>query len=102
MAVIGKFENGMVLVRETVAGPAVYATADPPTIVFSDLSQVDAVISLEMEDGWIASDEGLVGQTLTFRIRGDDATPVDDDPLREVADGQNRSGQNIVAVAVGR
>ena len=102
MAVIGKFENGRLLVREAVNGPASYATAAPPTITFDDLTQVEAVISLGMEAGFIASNEGLVGRVLTFRIRAQDATAVDNDPLREIADGQNRSGEEIVAVAVGR
>jgi hypothetical protein len=102
MAIIGKFENGALLVRETVAGPASYLAGTPPTIVFSDLSQVDAVISLDMEGGFIASNEGLVGQILTFRIRGQDATPADDAAKREITDAENRSGENITAVAVGR
>jgi hypothetical protein len=102
MAIIGKLENGRLLVRETVAGPASYLAAAPPTIVFSDLSQVEDVISLHMEGGFIASNEGVVGQTLTFRIRAQDGTPADDAALREITDVENRSGENIVAVAVGR
>jgi hypothetical protein len=102
MAIIGKLENGRLLVRETVAGPVSYATATPPTIVFSDLSQVEEVIALHMEAGFVASNEGLVDQTLTFRIRAQEATATDDDPFREITDGQNRSGEDIVAVAVGR
>lgn len=103
MTVIGKFENGMLLVRELVAGPASYATAAPPTMTFSDLSQVDEVVSIVGEGGHLVERVSFTGQILTFRIRGLDAAgATDGDPLLEIPDAQDESANNYIGIAVGR
>ena len=104
MTVIGTFPGGFKLVEESVAGPGSYATAGPPTIVFSDLNQaVEQILSMKCED-----DErqmtfaGLTGRTLTFRIRGENV-PIATvgDAGDEIADGVDVSGNTYVALAYG-
>lgn len=103
MAVIGKFENGRLLVSERVAGPANYLTGAPPAIVFSDLSVVEEVISLQMDSGHIIQELATVLASVTFRIRGLDAAGMaDGDPMLEIPDGQDESGSIITGFAYGR
>ena len=103
MAIIGQFENGALLVRETVAGPASYSTAAPPAITFSDLSQVDAVLSLVADNGHLVNVDAIVGQVVDFRMRGLDAAgATDGDVLLEIPDAQDESGTDITGIAVGR
>lgn len=103
MTVIGKMPNGFTLVEAAVAGPASYATATPPTIVFTDLAQnVEAVLGLYASDGREMSLAGLAGRTLTFRIRAEATTPADNAAFREIADGQNMSANTYRALAYGR
>ena len=105
MTVIGRQPGGFLLVSETVAGPASYATATPPTIVFNDLSQnVEQVLSLVAEtDGRQMTRAALSGRTLSFRVRGDN-NPIGTvgDPGDEVADTTNLSGNTYRALAYGR
>lgn len=104
MTVIGRLPNGFLLVEEAVAGPASYATATPPTIVFSDLNQnVEQVLILNAEDDERQMTEvSLVGRTLTFRIRGEN-NPVGTvgDTGDEIADAVDVSGSNYRALAYG-
>ena len=103
MTIIGKFENGAVLVREAVAGPASYSTAAPPAITFSDLNQIDEVISLTIDSGHVVNEDAIALQVVDFRIRGLDAAgATDGDPMLEIPDSQDMSAFTIVGLAVGR
>ncbi len=96
--------DGFSLVRETVLGPASYATATPPTVDMDDLTQVEGVLSIFIDDGRIAQVVSLVGQTVTFRIRGD-ANPVPGTTgaiFVEAPDGTDLSSDNITVLAYGR
>lgn len=94
--------NNFLLSREVVAGPASYATATPPTIVMSDLKDVEAVVSLEIDSGHNLQVTDITGQIVTFRIRGLDAAGMSDgDPMLEIPDAQDMSGFNITALAYG-
>ena len=87
---------------ETVAGPASYATATPPTIVMSDLSDIEAVVSLEIDSGHNIQVISRIGQIVTFRIRGLDAAgATDGDPMLEIPDAQDMSTFIITCLAVG-
>ncbi|MFQ6030619.1 MAG: hypothetical protein ACE5Q6_24370 [Dehalococcoidia bacterium] len=104
MAILGNLPNGFTLVEEAVAGPASYATASPPTIDFDDLAQnVEQVISVTSDDGRHVQVASLSGRTLTFRVRGLDAAGMaDGDPMLEVPDATNLSGNTYRALAYGR
>lgn len=96
--------SGFTLVTEVAAGPASYATATPPTIEIGDLRQVDAVISIFIDDGHSCQFVSLVGQTVTFRVRGD-SVPIQStagEAHDEVTDGVDLSGSNITVLAYGR
>ncbi len=101
--IIGKFENGAVLVSERVAGPASYATGAPPAIVFSDLSQVEEIISLVIDSGHNVQELVTTLASVTFRLRGLDAAGMaDGDPMLEIPDAQDMSAFFITGLAVGR
>lgn len=103
MTVIGQFENGAVLARESVAGPSSYATATPPEITFSDLSQIDEILSLTMDSGHVVNVDSITGQVVAFRIRGLDAAGMSDgDPMLEITDGIDVDAFVIIGIAVGR
>ena len=104
MTVLGRLPGGFLLVEQSVAGPASYATASPPTIIFTDLSQnVEQVLSFTADDERQMTLAGLTGRTLTFRVRGDN-NPIGTagDPGGEVADTTNLSGNTYRALAYGR
>ncbi len=96
MTVIGRFGNGMLLVRQAAAGPASYLTGTPPTIVFTDLNQLDEVISLISDDGRPVQRVSIAGKTLTFRIRGQG--------LAQVVAGTvtPTTGANTIVTGIGR
>lgn len=103
MAIIGKFENGALLVRESIAGPASYATATPPQITFSDLNQVEEILSLTINSGHVVNEDGIAGQVVDVRVRGLDAAGASDgDPMLEITDGIDISTFDIIGLAVGR
>lgn len=103
MAIIGKFENGTLLVREAVAGPASYATATPPEITFSDLSQIDEILSLTIDSGHVVNQSAIALQVVDVRVRGLDAAGMSDgDPMLEITDGIDLSAFTIIGLAVGR
>lgn len=103
MAIIGQLENGRLLVSQRVAGPASYATAAPPAIVFSDLSVVEEVLALTIDDGRVVNELVTALASVTFRVRGLDAAGMaDGDPLLEVPDATDLSGSIITGLAYGR
>ena len=104
MTIIGKFDTGFILSEESVAGPASYATATPPTIELSDLRQPEQVISLFIDSGHLCQIVSLVGQTVTFRIRGSDEpiASTAGDPGDETPDNVDHSGDTITCLAYGR
>ena len=111
MAIIGRLDNGLLLVRESVAGPNPYNQGARPTIVFNDLQQsVEAVLSVYVEalgadaGAYVSHNAGVSGRSLTVMVTGEDATDVDGAVHREllVGDGVDLSTKNLVAVAVGR
>ena len=105
MPIVGKLQDGRLLVRESVAGPNPYDQASRPTLVFNDLKQsVEAVLSVSMNSGHLPREFSVVGRTLTVAVHGVDATvALDGEPFRELAvgDAEDLSGINIVALAVG-
>ena len=104
MAVLGVFEDGRVLVRETVAGPASYAAAARPTVVFDDLSQgVETLLAVTGDDGRIVERIGaVVGRTVTFRVLFFDYDAIADGVAIEIVDATDLSGDNYTFLAVGR
>ena len=103
MTVIGEMPGGFKLVTETVAGPGSYATGNPPTITFLDLSQsIEAVIAVFGDDGRHMQFDSFTGRVLTFRVRAEDAAPTNSQEFREVTDATDLSGNNYRAVAFGR
>lgn len=104
MTVIGRLPNGFLLVEAAVVGPASYATATPPTLVFTDLNQnVEQIMVLKCEDDERQMTEvSLVGRTLTFRIRGEN-NPIGTvgDAGDEIADAIDVSGNTYRALAYG-
>lgn len=103
MTVIGKFESGFILSEESVAGPASYATATPPTIELSDLAVPAQVLSIFIDSGHLCELVSLVGQTVTYRIRGSDVpiASTAGDPGDETPDGVDHSGDTITCLAYG-
>lgn len=104
MTVISELPSGFLLVQQSVAGPASYATATPPTLTFTDLAQnVEQVMSLVDGQGRHCQIVSISGRTLTFRVRGLDAAGMaDGDPLLEVPDTTNLSAQTYRALGYGR
>jgi hypothetical protein len=103
MAIIGRLDNGYLLVEESVAGPASYDSGARPAITFDDLSQnVEAVLGIFSDDGRIADQQGLAGRILTFRVRGNSETTADNAGLAEVGDTTDLSGSTYRALAYGR
>lgn len=103
MTIIGKLENGRLLVSERIAGPASYATAAPPALVFSDLSQVEEVLALTIDSGHNIQELVTTLASVTFRIRGLDAAGMaDGDPMLEIPDAQDMSAFIITGLAYGR
>lgn len=103
MTILGKFPGGFTLVEAAVIGPASYSTAAPPTLVFTDLRTVERVLGLKCEDDErMMTEVSLVGQTLTFRIRGD-GNPINTigAPGDEIADAIDVSGNTYRALAYG-
>ena len=99
MTVISDFK----IVTEVAAGPASYATGAPPTILLSDLSVVEGVIAIHIDDGHSCQFVSVVGQTVTFRVRGD-SVPIQataGEAHDEVTDGVDLSGSNITVLAYG-
>ena len=97
--------GGFIISEESVAGPASYATATPPTITFNDFAQnVERVMILKAEDDERQMTEvSIVARVLTFRIRGDN-NPIGTvgDAGDEIADAIDVSGNQYRAVAYGR
>ena len=96
MTVIGRFENGALLVREEVAGPASYATGAPPTIEFSDLRVLDQVVSVISDDGRSVQRASFTGKILTYRVRGQD--------VAQIASGTvvPTTGSDTIVTGIGR
>lgn len=96
MAIIGKLENGRLLVSQRVAGPASYANAAPPAIVFSDLSQVEEIVSMQIDDGRSIQELATTLASVTFRVRGQG--------LAQVASGTvlPTTGTNTIVTGIGR
>ena len=104
MTVVGKLPNGFSLVEAAVAGPASYATATPPTVVFNDLAQnVERVLSLPSPDGRTVQVVSVSGRTLTFRVRGE-TNPIGAAGAahQEVPDTTDLSAVTYRALAYGR
>jgi hypothetical protein len=101
--IIGRLDNGFLLVTEQVAGPASYDAAARPTMVFNDLQQnVERVLAIFSNDGRIADQQALAGRTLTYRVRGNSETTANNAGLAEVADTTNLSTSTYTALAFGR
>ena len=103
MAVIGQFENGRLLVSQRVAGPASYATAAPPAIVFEDLSVVEEVLALTIDDGRGVQELVTTLASVTFRVRGE-SNPIGAAGAahEEVPDATDLSASIITGLAYGR
>ena len=69
MPVIGRLENGELLVYEEVQGPNPYDPASRPTVEFGDLKQaVTRVVAMHGDDGRVPRQDSLVDRTLTYAV----------------------------------
>ena len=102
MPVIGRLDNGELLVYEEVAGPADYQSGARPTIEFGDLQQaVTRVYGITSDDGRVVDVASLSGRTLTYRVRGQPVGLVQGDGLPEVPDTTNLAASTYRALASG-
>ena len=69
MPVIGRLENGELLVYEEVQGPDPYDPGARPTVEFGDLRQaVTRVVAMHGDDGRVPRQDDLADRTLTYAV----------------------------------
>ncbi len=98
MAIVGRFEGAFIMSREQVLGTNTYPA--PEVITMPDLAKIEEIISVSITGGFVAIGDSFTGNVVDVDVFGQDASPSDDAPLRELG-AVDLSGQTITVVCVG-
>lgn len=96
----GKGEN--YVETASAAGPNPYDDGSPPSISVPDVVSVEDVISVEITGGFVAAEESVSGNTVTYRVYEDNGAAADD-PLGEIQSGETTdlSGETVTVTVQG-